>query len=74
MNTMQFFVQDVAGNAYAVRVVGHPPKQQRESSSSKAEVSMPRTYLLEDGSALTRVDNDTFQMVGTGAYLTLLRD
>ena len=35
---------------------------------------MARTYMLEDGSALARVDNDTFQMVDTGAYLTLLRD
>lgn len=74
MNTTQFFVQDVAGNAYAVRVAGHLPKQPRESSPSQGEVSMTRTYMLEDGSALARVDNDTFQMVDTGAYLTLLRD
>ena len=74
MNTTQFFVQDVSGNAYAVRVVGQLPKQPRESSPSQGEVSMTRTYMLEDGSALARVDNDTFQMVDTGAYLTLLRD
>ena len=37
-------------------------------------VRVARTYMLEDGSALARVDNDTFQMVDTGAYLTLLRD
>lgn len=73
MNTTQFYVQDVAGNAHAVQVISHAPSRQ-DASSVQDETSTSKTYVLEDGSALTRVDNDTFQMAGTGAYLTLLRD
>jgi hypothetical protein len=30
---------------------------------------MPR-YVLEDGSRVRRIDNDTFLVVGTGAYVS----
>ena len=73
MNATQFYVQDVAGNVHTVHVTGYA-LDLHKPSSSQGDASRARTYRLEDGSALTRVDNDTFQMIGTGAYLTLLRD
>lgn len=31
-------------------------------------------YVLEDGSRLHRVDRDTFRVLGTGAFVTVIRE
>lgn len=73
MGTRQFLFQDVAGNVHAACVTGHAPGPQGGLHST-SHTEGGRHYRLEDGAILTRVDDVTFQMAGTGAYLTLLRD
>ncbi len=73
MGTRQFLVQDVAGNAYVAYVTGLASGPQ-EALHPTSHGNGGRGYWLADGTVLARVDDDIFQMAGTGAYLTLLRD
>lgn len=70
MNQNQFLAQDAAGNRCRVRLL-------EATDRGAVGQSGPRdapAYVLEDGSAVKRVDADTFQVLATGAYITLLRD
>nr|WP_295376405.1 hypothetical protein [Pseudoxanthomonas sp.] len=70
MNTDYFFAQDDAGNRCRVDVLRACDVRDREATlHDNAPI-----YLLEDGSRLHRLDRDTFRVLGTGAYVTVLRD
>lgn len=71
MNQNQFQAQDAAGNRCRVRVLDHAPKH---NAAEVAGQPSHRVYVLEDGSAVKRIDNDTFQVLSTGAYITMLRE
>jgi hypothetical protein len=67
MDTRYFTAQDSTGERRRVRIVttGH----------DGAASGHPRDgYVLDDGSPVRRVDNDTFQIVGSGAYVTRVAD
>jgi hypothetical protein len=68
MNHDYFFAQDLAGNAQKVHVLRRAAKTAGGGDAHGA------AYALEDGSVVERVDSDTFRVVGTGAYITLLRE
>ncbi|SEM57136.1 hypothetical protein SAMN05428989_4081 [Pseudoxanthomonas sp. GM95] len=63
MDTRYFTAQDSTGERRRVRIV---------STGHDAIASgHPRDgYALDDGSPVRRVDNDTFQVVSSGAYIT----
>ncbi len=67
MNHEYFFAQDLAGNRQKVQVLG--PSHPSDDSAAKHTV-----YALEDGSAVERVDNDTFRIIGSGALVTVVRE
>ena len=71
MNNDYFFAQDQAGSLQRVHVV-RPPSGEHES---KGDSSKHRAvYALDDGRPLRRIDSDTFQILDTGALVTLIRD
>lgn len=70
MKSDYFFAQDQAGSLQRVHVVRHSDQQE----SAVGDAGRPAHYALEDGSALRRIDNDTFQIIDTGALVTLVRD
>ena len=69
MNGEYFFAQDQAGVLQRVHVVRHSGAAHGNSDAKRAPV-----YALDDGSPLRRIDNDTFQILDTGALVTLVRD
>lgn len=65
MTTHVFTAQDASGRRCRIQVTrgddaGGPPDDRPHTP----------VYVLEDGSRVRRIDNDTFQIVGTGAYVT----
>lgn len=68
MNQDYFFAQDQAGNAQKVHVL------QRAAKTANGMETHAAAYALDDGSAVERIDSDTFRIIGTGAYITLLRE
>jgi hypothetical protein len=68
MDTRFFLTQDSTGERQRVRILA------AEGGSQDAPGHHPDRYALDDGSPVHRVDNETFQVVGTGAYITLVRD
>ncbi|KAF1723036.1 hypothetical protein [Pseudoxanthomonas wuyuanensis] len=72
MNTDYFFAQDQAGTRCKVNVLRRAGDNERRTSAAAAQPAP--VYQLEDGSALQRVDSDTFRVIGTGAYITVVRD
>lgn len=71
MNSEYFFAQDQAGSLQRVHVVRHSDTTQ---GSSDASAKRGAAYALDDGRPLRRIDNDTFQILDTGALVTLVRD
>lgn len=71
MNGEYFFAQDQAGGLQRVHVVRHSGVAH---GSSDANAKRAAAYALDDGSPLRRLDNDTFQVLDTGALVTLVRD
>jgi hypothetical protein len=67
MNQEYFFAQDQAGNRQKVRVL-RPLVAHDDSGTARA------AYALDDGSAVERIDNDTFRIIGSGALVTLVRE
>ena len=67
MNQDYFFAQDQAGNAQKVHVLHRAAKTANGEAHGAA-------YALDDGSVVERIDSDTFRIVGTGAFITLLRE
>jgi hypothetical protein len=68
MNSEYFFAQDQAGSLQRVRVVRH------SGAHGDNDAKRGTAYALEDGRPLRRIDNDTFQILDTGALVTLVRD
>lgn len=70
MNSEYFFAQDQAGSLQRVHVVRHSGTHgNKETSANRLPV-----YALDDGRPVRRVDSDTFQILDTGALVTLVRD
>ena len=76
MNHEYFLAQDQAGNTQTVHVNRHAQNGQAlEGGDAGGSASTPRaTYALSDGSPVKRIDSDTFLVVGTGAYVTVIRE
>ena len=69
MNHEYFIAQDQVGNRQKVQVLG------LSDSSADSGIGTVRTvYALEDGSAVERVDTDTFRIIGSGALVTVVRE
>jgi hypothetical protein len=69
MKTDYFFAQDQAGGLQRVHVVRHAGEHE-----GRDPVSHGPAYALDDGRPLRRIDNDTFQILDSGALVTLVRD
>jgi len=69
MNNDYFFAQDQAGSLQRVHVVRHSSEHESEGDAAKRAA-----YALDDGRPLRRIDSDTFQILDTGALVTLVRD
>lgn len=72
MSTYCFFAQDEAGNRCKINVFRGPAEGAKQKGSQDRDIAP--IYALEDGSRVRRVDMETFQVVPTGAYVTLVRD
>lgn len=68
MNSEYFFAQDQVGNRQKVQVLGS------SGPSGDSRHGAARTYALDDGSAVERIDSDTFRVIGTGALVTVVRE
>lgn len=73
MNGEYFFAQDQAGGLQRVHVVRHSGAHAGAAHGSD-DAKRGAAYALDDGSPLRRIDNDTFQILDTGALVTLVRD
>lgn len=69
MTTHVFTAEDSAGRRCRIQVI----RSGNIGTSAGSEAQTP-AYVLEDGSHVRRVDNDTFQIIGTGAYITRVPD
>lgn len=69
MNNEYFFAQDQAGNRQKVHVLGALAGHDGPGAGAHRA-----GYALDDGSAVERIDNDTFRIIGTGALVTLVRE
>lgn len=70
MQSAYFFAQDQAGNMQKV----HVTRQLHAHPQASAMEARKASYALDDGTALKRIDSETFQVVGTGALVTLMRE
>ncbi|MDR6842758.1 hypothetical protein [Pseudoxanthomonas sacheonensis] len=70
MNNDYFFAQDQAGGLQRVHVVRHSGEHEGGGDASKRAAA----YALDDGRPLRRIDSDTFQILDSGALVTLVRD
>lgn len=70
MSTHVFTAQDASGRRCRIQLVRHDEAPQ----ASLAVTDTRPIYVLEDGSHVRRIDNDTFQVIGTGAYVTRVPD
>ena len=65
MTTHVFTAQDASGRRCRIQV-----NRGDDADTARRDRASTPTYVLEDGSHVRRVDNDTFQIIGTGAYVT----
>ena len=70
MNREFFFAQDLSGNMQKVHVTRHASRGGAMPNPS----SPPSTYSLSDGSPVKRIDSETFLVMDTGAYVTVVRE
>lgn len=70
MSTHVFTAQDASGRRCRIQLVRHDEAPR----ASLAATDTRPIYVLEDGSHVRRIDNDTFQVIGTGAYVTRVPD
>ena len=70
MSTHVFTAQDASGRRCRIQVL----RNEEGPQASHATPDAHPLYVLEDGSRVRRIDNDTFQVVGTGAYVTRVAD
>lgn len=69
MSTHVFTAQDASGRRCRIQV-----NRGGEADGPPGDHPHAPVYVLEDGSRVRRIDNDTFQVVGTGAYVTRVAD
>ncbi len=77
MHRDYFLAQDQAGNTQKVHVARHALQNVQSSDGPDAGTTVPvprATYSLSDGSLVKRIDSDTFLVVDTGAYVTVMRE
>ncbi len=77
MKGAYFFAQDLAGNLQKVHVTRRPALANdslRDVQETAAGSKPGAFYLLDDGSPVKRIDSDTFLVIGTGAYITMMRE
>lgn len=70
MSTHAFFAQDESGRRCRIQVTRGPDAASAAPLSGSSDADHAPVYMLEDGSRVRRVDNDTFQVIATGAYVT----
>ncbi|KRA40111.1 hypothetical protein [Pseudoxanthomonas sp. Root630] len=70
MSTHVFTAQDASGRRCRIQVV----REEAHAATSQAQPVPSSAYVLEDGSRVRRIDNDTFLVIGTGAYVTRVSD
>ncbi len=69
--TQILYARDESGNRHRVIQRLEAP-QEGESQDDHGAARL--VYSLEDGSPVRRVDNDTFQIMSTGAYISAVDD
>ena len=69
MTTHVFTAEDASGRRCRIQV-----NRADDAEAAHGKAAQAPTYVLEDGSHVRRVDNDTFQILGTGAYVTRVAD
>ncbi len=69
MNTGHFLAQDEEGNRY--RILFRRDEHDADTGNDEAK-PVARHFVLEDGSQVQRVDNETFMVLGTGAYVKIV--
>jgi hypothetical protein len=69
--TQTLYAQDEAGNRHKVIQRLQGPEQDRDTPDHGAARLV---YTLDDGTPVRRVDNDTFQIGSTGAYISVVQD
>jgi hypothetical protein len=63
-----FTARDASGRECRIQV-----RREDDASTAPARRDGPHPhmrYVMEDGSDVRRIDNDTFQVIATGAYVT----
>lgn len=65
MTTHVFLAQDADGRRCRITL-----DRGDDAASPHRDAHRAPVYLLEDGSHVRRLDNDTFQILATGAYVT----
>ena len=65
MTTHVFTAQDASGHRCRILV-----NRIDDADAARSGGTPSPAYVLEDGSHVRRIDNDTFQIIGTGAYVT----
>lgn len=68
--TQTLYAQDEAGNRHKVIQRLEAPEDGDGPDHGAARL----VYTLADGTPVRRVDNDTFQVISTGAYISTVRD
>lgn len=69
--TQTLYAQDEAGNRHKVIQRLEAPEPGKDDPDHGAARIV---YTLADGTPVRRVDNDTFQIGSTGAYISLVTD
>jgi len=69
--TQTLYAQDEAGNRH--KVIQHV-ESAHAGDAGEDHGAARLVYTLDDGTPVRRVDNDTFQVVSTGAYISTVRD
>ena len=65
------YAQDQAGNRH--RVIQRPAEPGASGNDSSGGAAR-LVYTLSDGTPVRRVDNDTFQIISTGAYISTVQE
>lgn len=69
--TQTLYAEDQSGNRHKVIQRLEPPHDDGHASDHGASRLV---YALDDGTPVRRVDNDTFQIIGSGAYISTVRE
>lgn len=70
--TQILYAEDQSGNRHKVIQRLEAPHDSGNQAPDHGAARI--VYALDDGTPVRRVDNDTFQIVGTGAYISTIRD